>query len=62
MTVNGRDLDLAAPKVEESLPLKAGGAVSVSVSHYQKGEGTVVTISSPLVAVSGKLVCSIAPK
>lgn len=59
VTVNGRDLELAVPRVEESVPLNAGGTVDVAVSHYQKGDGTVVTITSPLVTVSGKLVCSI---
>lgn len=54
--MDGRDLDLAVPKVEESVPLKSGGTVDVSVSHFQKGDGTVVTIASPLVTVSAKMV------
>lgn len=59
VTVDGRVLDLAVPKVEESVPLNGGGAVALSVSHHQKGLGTVVTITSPLVTVSGNLVCPI---
>ncbi len=47
---------MATPVVEESVPLKAGGIIKVSVNHFQKGEGTVVTVATPLVTVNAKLV------
>lgn len=54
--INGKELDLTTLVVEESLPLKAGGVIKVSINHFQMGKGTVVTVATPLVTVNAKLV------
>lgn len=57
VTVNGKDLDLTDVKAGESIALKDGGILQIAIDRFQKGEGTVVTISSPSVTVNVKLVC-----
>jgi hypothetical protein len=54
-------MDLSSEAAERSLPLKKGGAVKVAVTHFQRKEGTIVTISTPLIQVSVYLVCPSQP-
>jgi hypothetical protein len=56
VSVNGEDLDLTDTNVGASVALASGGKLMVTVDQFQKGEGTVATITTPLVVVTASLV------